>query len=167
MMQAIATLVQDDPYLKLSKEQRIAARRARRAKFRSKRPKKVIVAVEQPTSFRCEMRPHFQMQFVTIPKPTYPLIEDIQSVVRKEYGFTKAEFLADRRTGPIVRARHISMYLAKKLTLRSLPEIGRRFGRDHTTILHGIRKVECLMKTDAVLTAEIAGLEAVILEAIA
>jgi chromosomal replication initiator protein len=48
------------------------------------------------------------------------------------------------------------MYLAKVLTLRSLPEIGRRFGgRDHTTVLHAVRKIEALSKTDGVLSEEL------------
>ena len=48
------------------------------------------------------------------------------------------------------------MYLAKVLTLRSLPEIGRRFGgRDHTTVLHAVRKIETLSKTDGVLSEEL------------
>jgi chromosomal replication initiator protein len=48
------------------------------------------------------------------------------------------------------------MYLAKTLTLRSLPEIGRRFGgRDHTTVLHAVRKIENLVNTDAALAEEI------------
>jgi chromosomal replication initiator protein len=50
----------------------------------------------------------------------------------------------------IARPRQIAMYLAKQLTPRSLPEIGRRFGgRDHTTIMHGVRKIEELMATDS------------------
>jgi chromosomal replication initiator protein len=55
-----------------------------------------------------------------------------------------------------VRPRQIAMYLAKTLTLRSLPEIGRRFGgRDHTTVLHAVRKIESLIGTDNGLAAEI------------
>jgi chromosomal replication initiator protein len=55
-----------------------------------------------------------------------------------------------------VRPRQIAMYLAKTLTLRSLPEIGRRFGgRDHTTVLHAVRKIENLVSTDTALAEEI------------
>jgi len=55
-----------------------------------------------------------------------------------------------------VRPRQIAMYLAKTLTLRSLPEIGRRFGgRDHTTVLHAVRKIEGLVSGDKVLAEEI------------
>ena len=55
-----------------------------------------------------------------------------------------------------MRPRQIAMYLAKTLTLRSLPEIGRRFGgRDHTTVLHAVRKIENLVGNDNVLAEEI------------
>ncbi|MGH6789157.1 MAG: helix-turn-helix domain-containing protein, partial [Pseudolabrys sp.] len=56
----------------------------------------------------------------------------------------------------VVRPRQIAMYLAKTLTLRSLPEIGRRFGgRDHTTVLHAVRKIEGLVGNDMTLAEEI------------
>jgi chromosomal replication initiator protein len=56
----------------------------------------------------------------------------------------------------VVRPRQVAMYLAKTLTLRSLPEIGRRFGgRDHTTVLHAVRKIEGLVGNDMALAEEI------------
>jgi len=83
-------------------------------------------------------------------------IEDIQRVVSKHYNVSKQDLLSSRRTRSIVWPRQIAMYLAKSLTLRSLPEIGRRFGgRDHTTVLHAVRKVEDLIGSDEVLTQEI------------
>src|SRR5262249_42617089 len=63
---------------------------------------------------------------------------------------------SSRRTANVVRPRQVAMYLAKTLTLRSLPEIGRRFGgRDHTTVLHAVRKIENLVSTDTALAEEI------------
>jgi chromosomal replication initiator protein len=57
----------------------------------------------------------------------------------------------------VVVPRQVGMYLAKKLTPRSLPEIGRRFGgRDHSTVLHAVRKIEELMKSDDRLAREVA-----------
>ncbi|MCM5554660.1 chromosomal replication initiator protein DnaA [Pleomorphomonas sp. NRK KF1] len=83
-------------------------------------------------------------------------IEDIQRVVSKHYNVSKQDLLSSRRTRSIVWPRQIAMYLAKSLTLRSLPEIGRRFGgRDHTTVLHAVRKVEELLGSDEALTQEI------------
>ena len=61
----------------------------------------------------------------------------------KHFGVNRGDLLSSRRNRSIVRPRQIGMYLAKSLTARSLPEIGRRFGgRDHTTVLHAIRKIE-------------------------
>lgn len=76
-------------------------------------------------------------------------IEDIQRIVCKQYNVSKADLLSSRRTRTVVRPRQIAMYLSKTMTPRSLPEIGRRFGnRDHTTVLHAVRKIEDMIKTD-------------------
>ncbi len=70
-------------------------------------------------------------------------IEEILKVVSRHYGVSKNDILSERRHRSVVWPRQIGMYLAKQLTSRSLPEIGRRFGgRDHTTVLHAIRKIE-------------------------
>jgi chromosomal replication initiator protein len=83
-------------------------------------------------------------------------IEDIQRTVARQYNVSRADLLSSRRTANVVRPRQIAMYLAKTLTLRSLPEIGRRFGgRDHTTVLHAVRKIEALVGSDATLASEI------------
>jgi chromosomal replication initiator protein len=83
-------------------------------------------------------------------------IEDIQRIVARQYNVSRADLLSSRRTANVVRPRQIAMYLAKALTLRSLPEIGRRFGgRDHTTVLHAVRKIETLASNDATLAEEI------------
>ena len=83
-------------------------------------------------------------------------IEDIQRVVSKHYNVSRSDLLSSRRTRTIVRPRQIAMYLSKMLTPRSLPEIGRRFGgRDHTTVLHAVRKIEELASSDNALQQEI------------
>ena len=57
--------------------------------------------------------------------------------------------LSQRRSRPLARPRQIAMYLAKKLTTRSLPEIGRKFAnRDHTTVIHAVKKINQLMQED-------------------
>jgi chromosomal replication initiator protein len=82
-------------------------------------------------------------------EPKKVKIEDIQRVVSKHFNVTKADLLSARRTRTVVRPRQIAMYLAKALTPRSLPEIGRRFGnRDHTTVLHAVRKIEEMASSD-------------------
>ncbi|MTI18552.1 chromosomal replication initiator protein DnaA [Rhodobacteraceae bacterium RKSG542] len=89
-------------------------------------------------------------------EPRRVKIEDIQRVVSKHYNVSKADLLSARRTRTIVRPRQIAMYLAKIMTPRSLPEIGRRFGnRDHTTVLHAVRKIEELQKADNGLAQEL------------
>jgi chromosomal replication initiator protein len=89
-------------------------------------------------------------------EPRRVRIEDIQRVVSRHYNVSKADLLSARRTRTIVRPRQIAMYLAKMLTPRSLPEIGRRFGgRDHTTVLHAVRKIEGMIEGDKVLADEI------------
>jgi chromosomal replication initiator protein len=83
-------------------------------------------------------------------------IDDILKMISKHFGVNRTDLLSSRRNRSIVRPRQIGMYLAKNLTSRSLPEIGRRFGnRDHTTVLHAIRKVEQLMADDMTLKEEV------------
>jgi chromosomal replication initiator protein len=70
-------------------------------------------------------------------------VEDILRIVSRHFAVSKQDILSQRRHRSVVRPRQIGMYLAKHLTQRSLPEIGRRFGdRDHTTVLHAIRKID-------------------------
>jgi chromosomal replication initiator protein len=89
-------------------------------------------------------------------EPKRVKIEDIQRIVARQYNVSRADLLSSRRTANVVRPRQVAMYLAKTLTLRSLPEIGRRFGgRDHTTVLHAVRKIEGLVGNDAMLADEI------------
>ncbi len=83
-------------------------------------------------------------------------IEDILKMVSRHFKVPRNDLLSARRSRDVVRPRQIAMYLAKSLTARSLPEIGRRFGgRDHTTVLHSVRKVEQLMKDDGELQQEV------------
>jgi len=83
-------------------------------------------------------------------------IEEIQRKVAEHYNVRLSDMIGPKRLRTIARPRQVAMYLAKHLTTRSLPEIGRRFGgRDHTTIMHGIRKIDELMATDRQLAEDI------------
>jgi chromosomal replication initiator protein len=83
-------------------------------------------------------------------------IEEIQRKVAEHYNIRLSDMIGPKRLRTIARPRQIAMYLAKQLTPRSLPEIGRRFGgRDHTTIMHGVRKIEELMTMDSQLSDDI------------
>lgn len=89
-------------------------------------------------------------------EPRRVKIEDIQKLVASRYNVSRADILSERRTAAVVKPRQIAMYLSKILTLRSLPEIGRRFGgRDHTTVLHAVRKIEKTIADDVTLREEI------------
>jgi chromosomal replication initiator protein len=84
-------------------------------------------------------------------------IDDILKTVGRHYNVARADLLSPRRARSVVVPRQIGMYLAKKLTVRSLPEIGRRFGgRDHSTVLHAVRKIEAQIKSDERLAREVA-----------
>ncbi|MEI6098445.1 MAG: chromosomal replication initiator protein DnaA [Alphaproteobacteria bacterium] len=83
-------------------------------------------------------------------------IEEIQRKVAEHYNIRLADMIGPKRLRNIARPRQVAMYLAKQLTLRSLPEIGRRFGgRDHTTIMHGVKRIEELMATDSQLSDDV------------
>ncbi len=76
-------------------------------------------------------------------------VDEIMRKVSEHYNVRIADLLGPKRTRTIARPRQVAMYLAKTLTQRSLPEIGRRFGgRDHTTVIHAVRKIKELQDTD-------------------
>lgn len=83
-------------------------------------------------------------------------IEEIQRKVAEHYNIRLSDMIGPKRVRTIARPRQVAMYLAKQLTTRSLPEIGRRFGgRDHTTIMHGVRRIEELASNDSQLADDI------------
>lgn len=83
-------------------------------------------------------------------------IDEIQRKVAEHYNLRMPDMHSARRARSVARPRQIAMYLAKQLTARSLPEIGRKFGgRDHTTVMHAVRKVEELMDDDAQISQDV------------
>ncbi|WP_049835974.1 chromosomal replication initiator protein DnaA [Octadecabacter temperatus] len=77
-------------------------------------------------------------------------IEEIQRKVSEHYDIRLSDMLGPKRTRTLARPRQVAMWLCKQLTSRSLPEIGRKFGkRDHTTIMHGVRKIDELRQSDS------------------
>ena len=107
-----------------------------------------------------EMAEHEMRDLIRPAEPKRVRIEDIQRMVARQYNVSRADLLSSRRTANVVRPRQVAMYLAKVLTLRSLPEIGRRFGgRDHTTVLHAVRKIETLAGNDSAFAEEIESLK--------
>jgi chromosomal replication initiator protein len=77
-------------------------------------------------------------------------VDMIQKTVAEHYNLKQADLISERRARAVARPRQVAMWLAKQITTRSLPDIGRRFGgRDHTTVLHAVRRIEALKGEDA------------------
>ncbi len=86
-------------------------------------------------------------------------VDEIQKTTADHYGLKKEDLLSERRTRSIARPRQVAMYLCKLHTTRSYPDIGRRFGgRDHTTVLHGVKKIEELMGQDEQIARDVEAL---------
>ena len=92
-------------------------------------------------------------------------VDKIQNVVSNFYNITLNEMLSQRRSRPLARPRQIAMYLAKKMTARSLPEIGRRFAnRDHTTVIHAVKTITRLSEKDEEMKKNINQIKSLLLE---
>lgn len=86
-------------------------------------------------------------------------VDEIMQSVSKYYNVRMTDLLGPRRTRAIARPRQLAMYLAKTLTTRSLPEIGRRFGgRDHTTVIHAVKRIEALRGEDPQISEDLQNL---------
>jgi chromosomal replication initiator protein len=96
------------------------------------------------------LRPHLS---VTERKVT---VDMIQKTVAEHYALKQADLISERRARAVARPRQVAMWLAKQITTRSLPDIGRRFGgRDHTTVLHAVRRIEALKEEDAAIARDL------------
>jgi chromosomal replication initiator protein len=83
-------------------------------------------------------------------------VDDIQKAAAEHFGLKQADLISERRNRAIARPRQAAMWLAKQLTTRSLPDIGRRFGgRDHTTVLHAVRRIDELRAGDPQLARDL------------
>tara|TARA_B100000780_G_scaffold252653_1_gene199878 strand:+ start:2120 stop:3514 length:1395 start_codon:yes stop_codon:yes gene_type:complete len=92
-------------------------------------------------------------------------VDKIQNTVSNYFNIPLVEMLSQRRSRPLARPRQIAMYLAKKLTTRSLPEIGRRFAnRDHTTVIHAVKTITRLSEKDDEMKKNINQLRSLLLE---
>ena len=92
-------------------------------------------------------------------------VDKIQNIVSNYYNISLSEMLSQRRSRPLARPRQIAMYLAKKLTSRSLPEIGRRFAnRDHTTVIHAVKTITRLAEQDDEMKKNINQIRSLLLE---
>jgi chromosomal replication initiator protein len=83
-------------------------------------------------------------------------VDQIQKAVAEHYGLKQADMISERRARAVARPRQAAMWIAKQITTRSLPDIGRRFGgRDHTTVLHAVRRIESLKAEDPSLARDL------------
>jgi chromosomal replication initiator protein len=83
-------------------------------------------------------------------------VDMIQKTVAEHYALKQADLISERRARAVARPRQVAMWLAKQITTRSLPDIGRRFGgRDHTTVLHAVRRIESLKADDPALARDV------------
>lgn len=119
-----------------------------------------IVEKIEPEAMPAETDPPSPNWFLVLasdPIPrNFPSIREIQQAICDHFGVGLGDLMSSRRTADICRPRQIAYYLCKELTPRSLPEIARRFGgRDHTTVLYGVRKIGHLCPRDADLAHEI------------
>lgn len=89
------------------------------------------------------------------------MVQHIRRTVAREFGVTLAELDCQRRSKEFIAPRHVAMYLCKEMTLKSLAEIGRKFGgRDHTTVLNACRKMPGRMKQSPELCSQVVELQA-------
>ena len=87
-------------------------------------------------------------------------VDRIQRSVADAFDITLNDMVSKRRTRSVARPRQVAMYLSKKMTKRSLPDIGRRFGgRDHTTVMHAVKRIEALRQEDPAFHAKIQTIE--------
>ena len=92
-------------------------------------------------------------------------VDKIQNTVSNYFNISYEEMLSQRRSRPLARPRQIAMYLSKKLTTRSLPEIGRRFSnRDHTTVIHAVKTITRLSEKDEEMKRNISEIKNLLLE---
>lgn len=88
--------------------------------------------------------------------PLQPSLEKILAVVGKHYGFTQVDLLSHRRPAPVALARHVAFYLSRHMTLHSYPDIADFFGgRDHSTIIRGVEKIQKRIEADELFKREI------------
>jgi chromosomal replication initiator protein len=83
-------------------------------------------------------------------------VDQIQKAVAEHYSLKQADLISEHRARAVARPRQVAMWLAKQITTRSLPDIGRRFGgRDHTTVLHAVRRIAALKEEDPAIARDL------------
>lgn len=118
-----------------------------------------VIAYQDARAFLCR-RGWIDGNVLLRPPPRFPTIWSIQRAVSAYYRLQPADMTSACRAREVVRPRQVAMYLSRKLSNRSFPEIGRRFGnRDHTTVMHAIRLIDQLRSSDTKINADIIAIE--------
>lgn len=97
---------------------------------------------------------------IRMPRTRSQKITDIQLFVCAIWSVTHAEMLSPSRFAHVVRPRHVAIYLAERMVTDSVSIIGRRFNRDHSSIIHALRKMAAVLAADAALASELKGMQA-------
>lgn len=119
----------------------------------------MLEAIERDPLVDALIRAHPERR-ATVPKGDNPILT-LAHAASRHSGYSAGDILSHRRGAPLCRVRHIVMYLAHQLTALSYPKIAGLLGnRDHTTIMHGVRKVERLIHFDVGLSEDIAAIRA-------
>lgn len=125
--------------------------------------KAVLPATFQPQWAVNPLTQELSVRYCLDDDENVPALRDILRAVAAHYGVNVIHIKSHRRTANLVLPRHVAYYLCKTLTGRSLPEIGRHVGdKDHTTVLHGVRKIAAQLQTDAQLAADIRAIQALL-----
>ena len=104
--------------------------------------------------------PHYPHWFCMLDGNT-PTMGEIKRTVAKHYCISERDMMSARRSKDVVLARHVAIYLSKKLTLCSMPQIGASFNRVHTVTIYAVRGVERRINSDKAFAAEVAKLEGI------
>ena len=142
------------------------ARLARLGAVPAPRPAKVVAPKAVQSIDPAPFYRHMWMWDLVNPKPhdaPMPTVLHIRDIVCKYFNLQPMEVESSRRQGALVYPRQVAFYLARNHTNYSYPQIGRRFGnRDHTTIMHGVRRIQERMMADWVVAYDVAHLEAML-----
>lgn len=144
------------------------------AKLYQHHPEHAIAALKNIKPIVPELDPlvtqiqRWQPRGIAVPMQTAlgrPTVQLITKVTAEHYNVAYSDVISERRTRTLTKPRHVAMYLAKSMTPKSLPEIGRQMGdRDHTTILHGVRKITNQLADDLGLARDVEAITARISE---
>jgi chromosomal replication initiator protein len=151
-----------------SPQEQFASKRRLNAIFRAPPPRRQMIIIEKAPNWfetRCPWPCYADEAIhVELVKQEYvdrQTIRRIAITVARQFEISEGDLYSGRRTHNVVLPRQITMYLAKVCTGRSYPEIGRRLGgKDHTTILHGVRKIEKMMAESPTFASEVNSLRA-------